>query len=40
MTVLNLPVAWRAADRRIHIARLVLACVGVLFALYLVSPSC
>jgi uncharacterized membrane protein len=39
MTALNLPVAWRSADRRVHIARLALLVVGMCFALYLVSAE-
>ena len=39
MTVLDLPVAWRTSDRRVHIARVVLAAVGMAFALYLVSAE-
>lgn len=39
MTAFNLPVAWHAADRRIHIARLGLACVGMAFALYLIAAE-
>jgi uncharacterized membrane protein len=39
MTALNSPWAWRAADRRIHIARLVLSVVGIGFVLYLVSAE-
>jgi uncharacterized membrane protein len=39
MTALNSPWAWRAADRRIHLARLVLSVVGIGFVLYLVSAE-
>ncbi len=39
MTVINLPPLWYAADRRVHIVRLAMASVGVLFALYLVSAE-
>ncbi len=39
MTALNLPAAWRAADRRVHLARLALALVGILFVLYLVAAE-
>jgi uncharacterized membrane protein len=39
MTTLNLPVAWRSADRRIHIARLGMLVLGMCFALYLVSAE-
>jgi uncharacterized membrane protein len=36
MLALCLPVAWRSADRRIHLARLVLACIGVATIIYLI----
>ncbi len=39
MTVINLPSLWYTADRRVHIARLAMASVGVVFALYLVSAE-
>ena len=39
MTTLNLPVAWRSADRRVHIARLAVLALGMCFALYLVSAE-
>jgi len=39
MTAINLPVAWRATDRRVHLARLALVAVGMAFALYLVSAE-
>jgi len=39
MTALNLPVAWRSADRRIHLARLGMLVLGMCFALYLVSAE-
>lgn len=39
MVGLNLPVAWRAADRRVHVARLVLALVGMGFALWLIAAE-
>ncbi|MGH9089015.1 MAG: vitamin K epoxide reductase family protein [Acidimicrobiales bacterium] len=39
MTALNLPAAWRAADRRVHLARLVLAVAGIAFVLYLVAAE-
>jgi uncharacterized membrane protein len=39
MTAINLPVLWRAADRRIHIARLAMTVVGMCFVLYLVSAE-
>ncbi len=37
MVAVNSPMAWRAADRRVHLARLVLMAVGMAFALYLVA---
>ncbi len=39
MVAIDLPVAWRSDDRRVHVVRLVLAVVGVAFALYLVSAE-
>jgi len=39
MTAINLPVAWRSLDRRVHIARFALITVGMAFALYLVSAE-
>jgi uncharacterized membrane protein len=33
------PWAWRAADRRIHLARLALAVLGIGFVLYLVAAE-
>jgi uncharacterized membrane protein len=39
MTALNLPVAWRSTDRRVHIARLGMLVLGMCFALYLVSAE-
>ena len=36
MIVLCLPAAWRSADRRIHLARLLLAVTGVAMILYLI----
>lgn len=39
MAVLGLPWAWRAAVWRLHLARLVLAVVGMGFVLYLVSAE-
>jgi uncharacterized membrane protein len=39
MSAFNSPWAWRAADRRIHIARLVLAVLGIGFVLYLLSAE-
>jgi len=37
MTALSLPMAWRTHDRRIHLVRLGLAGLGMVFALYLIS---
>ncbi len=39
MTVMNLPPLWRSADRRVHLARLALAVVGIAFALWLVAAE-
>ena len=39
MTLFNLPMAWWSNDRRVHIARLALSVVGMLFALYLVAAE-
>jgi uncharacterized membrane protein len=39
LTALNLPVAWRSNDRRVHIARLAMLVLGMGFALYLVSAE-
>ena len=39
MTAINLPPLWYTADRRVHIVRLGMSAVGVLFALYLVSAG-
>jgi len=39
MTGLNLPVAWRSTDRRVHMARLGMLVLGMCFALYLVSAE-
>jgi uncharacterized membrane protein len=39
MTLLNVPSAWRARDRRVHIVRLAAAVVGICFALYLVAAE-
>ncbi len=36
MLLLCLPVAWRSTDRRIHLARLVLASIGVGMIIYLI----
>lgn len=37
MAAVNLPTAWGSADRRVHLARLALAALGMAFALYLVA---
>ena len=39
MLVLCLPAAWRAVDRRIHLARLVLSITGVGMIVYLISAE-
>jgi uncharacterized membrane protein len=39
MAVICSPWAWRAADRRVHLARLALVVVGIGFVLYLVSAE-
>lgn len=39
MLVLNVPAAWHSVDRRVHLARLVLAVAGVGMVLYLVSAE-
>jgi uncharacterized membrane protein len=39
MIALCLPAAWRTADRRIHLARLILSVVGVGMILYLISAE-
>ena len=39
MAVVNSPWAWRARDRRVHVARLVLAVAGMCFVLYLISAE-
>ncbi len=39
MIGVNLPVAWRSTDRRIHALRLAMAIVGMCFVLYLVSAE-
>jgi uncharacterized membrane protein len=39
MVAVNLPVAWRSADRRIHALRLAMTVVGMCFVLYLVSAE-
>lgn len=39
MTALNVPAAWRAADRRVHLARLALGLAGIAFVLYLVAAE-
>ena len=39
MTALNVPAAWRSADRRIHMLRLAMTVLGICFVLYLVSAE-
>jgi uncharacterized membrane protein len=39
MVALSSPWAWRSRDRRVHLARLVAICVGMGFALWLVSAE-
>ncbi len=39
MVALDLPMAWRSADRRIHALRLAATVVGMCFVLYLVSAE-
>ncbi len=39
MIAVNLPVAWRSTDRRIHALRLAMTVVGMCFVLYLVSAE-
>ena len=39
MVAVNLPVAWRSNDRRIHALRLAMTVVGMCFVLYLVSAE-
>jgi uncharacterized membrane protein len=39
MTLLCLPLAWRSADRRIHLARLVLSIVGIGMIIYLFAEE-
>ena len=39
MIALCLPVSWRSADRRIHLARLVLSVTGVGMILYLITAE-
>ena len=39
MTAVNLPAAWRSADRRIHVLRLAMVVVGMCFVLYLVAAE-
>jgi len=39
MVVINLPAAWRTADRRVHVARLALVALGICFVLYLVATE-
>lgn len=37
LVAINLPAAWRSQDRRVHLLRFGLLCVGMAFALYLVA---
>lgn len=39
MTAINLPIAWRATDPRVHVVRLAMAVVGMGFVLYLVAAE-
>ena len=39
MTAVNSPWAWRASDRRVHVARLALSILGMGFVLYLISAE-
>jgi uncharacterized membrane protein len=39
MTAINSPWAWRASDRRVHVARLALSVLGMGFVLYLISAE-
>jgi uncharacterized membrane protein len=39
MVAVNLPVAWRSTDRRIHVLRLGMTALGMCFVLYLVSAE-
>jgi uncharacterized membrane protein len=39
MVVINTPWAWRATDRRVHLFRLVAICLGMGFALWLISAE-
>jgi uncharacterized membrane protein len=39
MVLFNLPAAWRSQDRRVHIARLALAAIGMAFALWLIAAE-
>ncbi|MGH8988617.1 MAG: vitamin K epoxide reductase family protein [Acidimicrobiales bacterium] len=39
MSAINLPRAWRAADRRLHLLRLAMGVVGMGFVLYLVAAE-
>jgi uncharacterized membrane protein len=39
MSVLCLPVAWRSVDKRIHLARLLLAIVGIGMVIYLFAEE-
>jgi uncharacterized membrane protein len=39
MIALCLPVAWRSADRRVHLARLILSITGVGMIIYLITAE-
>jgi uncharacterized membrane protein len=39
MTAINLPLAWRTTDRRVHMLRLAMAVLGMCFVLYLLSAE-
>ncbi len=39
MVAVDLPVAWRSTDRRVHALRLAMTAVGIVFVLYLVSAE-
>lgn len=39
MCALNVPVAWRVPDKRVHVARLAMSVVGMAFVLYLVAAE-
>ncbi|HEY5024431.1 MAG TPA: vitamin K epoxide reductase family protein [Acidimicrobiales bacterium] len=39
MSLLSLPLAWRSADRRIHLARLILSILGIGMIIYLFAEE-